>query len=115
MKDNIVNVVRYIRNGSNEGITFLFRINYETGVVGAKWSICDGDNFSKKEGIKRAKESKMEPLFFLVAEVDEHKGLVPAVLNRMNMLFSKPVAEMKYNEQAYLFSKLREILLENGE
>lgn len=39
---------------SDHGVTVMFTLNYETLTYKARWSICNGDNFSKVEGIQWA-------------------------------------------------------------
>lgn len=45
------------------GITLLFEIDYKSGVVKAKHSVCNGDNFSKEIGIRYAEINHVECYF----------------------------------------------------
>lgn len=50
-------VGKYGENSNLYGITILYEINYNTQLVKAKWSVCNGDNFSKKIGKSLAEKS----------------------------------------------------------
>ncbi|HSH64835.1 MAG TPA: hypothetical protein VLB84_03340, partial [Bacteroidia bacterium] len=71
MVENVIEIIRYIRVSDERfshdlkspdkffdhdnlyGITMLFTIDYNSMVVKAKHSVCNGDNFSKEEGKSR--------------------------------------------------------------
>lgn len=62
-KKNPVEVVRFLRpysfNENMFGVTFIFTLNYHTRRIDVKISVCNGDNFSRQEGIDRAKNGKI--------------------------------------------------------
>lgn len=66
-KRNPIRVVRYIRpldelcaNKSNMyGVTLVFDLDYDARKIDVGISICNGDNFDRKEGIKRAMSGKL--------------------------------------------------------
>ena len=60
-KPMIVEVNRYYRPRtfnnkvfSDRGVTIMYTLDYNTHMFTAKWSICQGDNFSKVTGIQYA-------------------------------------------------------------
>lgn len=84
-----VKVVRYIRPRPFEwskyglydnlyGITLVFTLNYETQMVFAQWSICNGDNFEKKIGVELAEQSSVWANFPI--SLIEEKGSLTVVL-----------------------------------
>jgi len=66
-KRNPIQVVRYIRpldehcgdNSNLYGVTLVFTLDYDNRKIDVGISICNGDNFSRKEGIKRAMSGKL--------------------------------------------------------
>lgn len=86
-KPNIVEVTRYIRPDVHDfepyrthsnlyGITVIYEVDYAARLVKARWSMCRGDNFSKKEGIKRARASDKVVVFPLDDKVSLNLGLL---------------------------------------
>lgn len=74
--DNNYNYTRYNLGGA----TVVFDMDYQAGVVKARWSACSPDiNFDKKEGKRRALQRDVMVTFSL-EEVKEFKGLVNALI-----------------------------------
>ena len=60
-KPTVIHINRYYRPYafpktifSNRGVTVMYRLDYNDRTFLAKWSICNGDNFSKVTGIQYA-------------------------------------------------------------
>lgn len=93
--ENKVEVVRYIRptdyliidfkdwntylQDNLYGVTLLFTIDYDTGVVETNWSVCNGDNFSRKIGKEIARKNNQK-FQFPLEMVEKYKGLKEAFL-----------------------------------
>jgi hypothetical protein len=79
-----VEVIRYVRgyNGNEisnmHGITLIYEINYETGLVAVSWSVCHGTNFSRKEGISVARKNNQK-MYLTFGEVEKGGDLTTAV------------------------------------
>lgn len=118
IKQNI-RVIRYIRPGKKYwtkywdtdiysnmyGITLVFNLDFENKFVTVKWSVCNGDNFSKKIGIETAERSKT----MLIFGFDEiHGGLVNTVFNKIyNHNFNAHVSNFYYEQIHEIFKNFR--------
>lgn len=90
-KDRFVQVVRHVRPYSYDnkykyvrynlgGATVVFDMDYQAGVVKARWSACSPDiNFDKKEGKRRALQ-RDTMITFSLDEVKTFGGLVNALI-----------------------------------
>lgn len=138
-KPTVVEVIRYIRphehyrtceeyghkyrmNTNLYGITVAFLLDYEENIVLATWSVCNGENFSRKAGIEAINNrEKQFAVAFPLEDVDNDKGLVNALSFRLvEYVYGDPVShDMKnhlieygapYWDMHELFSKgLRKI------
>ena len=72
----------YYRFSNLYGITAVFDIDYELGIVLARWSVCNGDNFSKEVGVNLAKNSSNREIITL-SDVELHGGLVYALAQHL--------------------------------
>ena len=62
--ENQAEVVRYVRGFDKDnsisnlhGITLIFEILYDVGMVAVSWNVCHETNFSRKAGIAKAREN----------------------------------------------------------
>lgn len=91
-KDRFVQVVRHVRPYSFDdniykytrynlgGATVVFDMDYQAGIVKARWSACSPDiNFDKKEGKRRALQ-RDTMITFSLDEVKIFDGLVNALI-----------------------------------
>lgn len=94
---DIVNVTRYLRPESYNpwgntlpsnlfGITIDYQIDYQEDTVKARWSVCSGDNFSRKVGKEEAVKNDYL-IVFPLEEVEEFAGLTEALTFELNVLF----------------------------
>ncbi len=66
-KENPIEVIRYLRpldelcgyRSNLYGVTFIFTLDYEKKKIDVNLSVCNGDNFSKKDGVDFAREGKI--------------------------------------------------------
>lgn len=61
------------------GISVVYELDYITRVVKASWSVCNGDNFSKAEGVQRAKENNQK-FAFSISDIDKYGDLTQAFI-----------------------------------
>lgn len=61
-KENTVEVIRFLRPFAYHenlfGVTFIFTLDYEHRCIDVQFSVCNGDNFNRSEGVRRARENK---------------------------------------------------------
>lgn len=61
-KKNPVEVIRFLRPFAYHenlfGVTFIFTLDYARRRIDVQFSVCNGDNFSRSEGVRRARENK---------------------------------------------------------
>lgn len=91
--EDIVEVTRFIRPGplwwdgdyaeNLWGITIVYKLNYITKTVDAKWAICAGENFNKKLGAEIALLESTPVYHFALAEVDSCNGLTNALVSSL--------------------------------
>lgn len=81
------------------GITVIFRIDYETGNVGAKWSVATPDvNFSRKLGYAHAANRDTMVLFTL-DDVKHYGGLVNALVAKAIREQNSDLNDEEFDEQ----------------
>lgn len=109
-----VTVYRFIRPGNSlwdedfenilhdnlSGITVRFDIDYVARTVTAGWTICDGVNFYKGEGKSRADNAYVKEEFDYI-QVDIHKGLVNALIESLNLKYSKYAVDIKHSYPSF--------------
>lgn len=71
---------KHLLNDNLYGITCLFTLT--TDKVFCRWSICNGDNFSKKEGVERARKNYNLRVIDR-EDVDEYQGLTWALVENL--------------------------------
>lgn len=108
-KDRFVQVVRHVRpyTFNNEykyvrdnlgGATVVFDMDYEAGVVKARWSACSPDiNFDKKEGKRRALQ-RDTMITFSLDEVKTFGGLVNALIWNIFIITGEAVTFADHGE-----------------
>lgn len=99
---------KFEKNSNLYGVTVAFKMDYEEKVVFASWTVCNGENFSKKEGTERAKESDVIVEFDL-SSVDTYFGLLPALILHLGVhIYGEEVNQFEllgeYQNQHKLFS-----------
>lgn len=61
-KKNPVEVIRFLRpyafHENMFGVTFIFTLDYHKRRIDVQLSVCNGDNFSRKEGVNEARKNK---------------------------------------------------------
>lgn len=102
---NPIEVVRYLRpldeycNGHSNmyGVTFVFTLDYEKKLIDVGISVCNWDNFSKKEGIKFAKNGKIGvtniPMPDYIHDCSSTDSLVSWFLTKFPVEFSRGTAK----------------------
>lgn len=73
---------KYDHNDNLYGVTIVFDVDYDQKEVVAKWSICNGVNFSKKEGYDVAVCSGRSETFDLELVYTNH-GLVDGLVSHL--------------------------------
>lgn len=129
MENKIIQVVRYIRPracvedkwGSGikcpeeglhpnlYGITLVFHMCYDTGQVQVRWSVCNGDNFSRGEGVYWALYREEDTyLQYPLDQVESCGGLVASAIHALKSVYEKvgrefPEVETGYSAKSKLF------------
>lgn len=120
MIENVVEITRYIRVSDERfshdlrspdkffdhdnlyGITMLFTIDYNSMVVKAKHSVCNGDNFSKEEGKSRAELNHVE-CYFPAELIEKHGGTVEAYLHFLQEAYDYKINPRVFEDVMSLF------------
>lgn len=94
LSENTKTVVRYIRpvgylNNNLFGITIVSHLDYDQRVMAFSYSVCNGDNFSREEGVARAMERPLRGVIPLHI-IDQYGGIRNAVFNYLKYDMGDP-------------------------
>ena len=94
LSENSKTVIRYIRptgyaDNNLYGITIVSHLDYEQRVMAFSYSVCNGDNFSRDEGVARAMERPLRGVIPLHC-IDQYGGIRNAVFNYLKYDMGDP-------------------------